>query len=157
MYGRVRFCNCVCMCICVYTHAYTKRCVLLVLLVLLVSAAFGMSCQIYVSISTCVFRDYVCLRLFCRRMATCPCIVRQPRKVGCKWWPRCWRHSRLAPAQQIRYEEGNLGCNGVCVACVCAVWKTASSMHHSRSYKLKSDMCIHVLCVCTCVRLCAFF
>jgi len=76
----------------------------------------NVSCHIHVSISTCVFRDDVCLDLFWRRMAICPCTGRQPRKVGCKWWPCCWRPTQIVSALQIRYEDGNLA-SASCVLC----------------------------------------
>ena len=106
--------------LCVYVYVY-KHTAYTMGFVCFVSAALGVSVQTRVCMSICVCRgDIGLLCLLWRRMATCLCIGQLQTKLRCKWWPRCWRPTRLGPARQLRYEEGNVGAAS-CVlgACVC--------------------------------------
>ena len=109
-----------------------------------------MSGQIYVSISICVFGSDVGLCLLWRRMATCPCIWQLHAKLRCKWWPRCWRPTRLVPARQIRY-GGQRGCSVMCpVRNVKDNFQhvTVTLMHDVNQYVYTHGV---YLCSCVCV------
>ena len=105
-----------------------------------------MSGQIYVSISICVFGGDVGLCLLWRRMATCPCIWQLHSKLRCKWWPRCWRPTRLVPARQIRYEEGNVGAAS-CVLPMCVLYGRQPAACISHAHTCCKPICVYTCCV----------
>jgi len=118
-----------CVYMCVYKHtAYTMG------FVCFVSAALDVSVQTHVCMSICVCRGDIGLYLLWRRMATCPCMRQLQRKLRCKWWPHCWRPTRLVPALHRRYEEGNVGAaSGVLPVCMLCKRQAAACVSHAHA------------------------